>query len=307
MTDDNPSDDDTCFTIRILDTINVFPYCTSFESNAEWFALNAFTYEDAPRHSWEWGVPDQAPIDQAFHGTNAWMTDLDANYEDRDSSALFTPVFNVDTNTTYKIQFKHSYLTEPHNDGGTVEVSQDGGTNWKVVGNHFFSDWYNTKHVAALELLKPGWSDNSQGWIHAELNLDFQFSGATLFRFRFSSDASVDNIGWAVDSFCFQETTDLPHVTIGLEESYMNTFVLGEVVPNPASAQAYIPYNLVEAGEVNVSIRNLIGQEVYRTSEKVLKGEHAVEVDVSQWEAGMYMVLFEYGNTVLTRKMVVTK
>ena len=104
--DDFNADDSLCKSVVILTTIaniDTIGYCNDFEdpSQEEWFTSNYATYNDGNTF-WEKGTPAQASLNGAS-GNNAWMVNLANNYRNRDSSALFTPVFEIDSTHRYRI------------------------------------------------------------------------------------------------------------------------------------------------------------------------------------------------------------
>lgn len=65
---------------------------------------------------------------------------------------------------------------------------------------------------------------------------------------------------------------------------------LGKAYPNPASTVVNLPIELVESGSVNVSIVNLLGQEVSRQDFGKMSGNQLLELPTAHLESGLYMV-----------------
>ncbi len=308
---DNLTVDDTlCATIVIPDKIIMAQdssYCNDFEDPTQtpWLKLNSF-YTDGGLQTWEFGTPNQAPILSANSGVNAWMTDLDSNYRQRDSSALHTPFFVVDSGVTYKLSFSHYYLTELYHDGGNVEVSHDGGLTWYTVGNRLLNGkWYSHDHITALDVIRPGWSGSSNGWIQSEINITFDDERTSIFRFRFGADQSFEFPGWAIDDFCLAVTSDRSDWYIGIDDQTFGDIGIGNVIPNPTSGETYVPLVMSKSGTVNVSAYNMLGQQVMQKSQEYEVGENRVDFNVSLWETGVYFVVFEFEGTQYTRKLIV--
>ena len=313
-TDDLPTDDTLCVVMTVLDEIDITTlpdtsYCNDFDTPgmAPWAAYNAFTYLDGT-WSWEFGSPNQAPITSAFSGTNAWMTGLSTNYKSRDSSALFSPVFLVDSTLNYEIRFMHNFRTEPFHDGGVVEASQDGGANWRTVGQFTpQSPWYNQPYITGLELTKPGFTGISNGWIPARIVFGFQESGKAIFRFRFGSDQNIEFAGWAIDDFCFETTTERRQAIIGLEEEVIEEIIVGEMFPNPSNGLTRVPIYLPKDGKVKIEVINMLGQVVYKNVDDFFAGRADVAFDVSSFRDGAYIVNVEFDGTRTTKKLIVNK
>lgn len=65
---------------------------------------------------------------------------------------------------------------------------------------------------------------------------------------------------------------------------------LGTVYPNPASTVINIPMELIEAGNVQVSVVNLIGQEVLTQDFGKMNGHQVLELGTERLQNGLYMV-----------------
>lgn len=311
-TDKFPQDDSLCMTINILDVVpslnDTLCYFDDFEGGSNpWYTANAYTYSDGLT-SWEQGAPSQTYLNAAFSGTQAWMTNLNGNYKSRDSSALFTPVFEVETDTSYEISFKHNYRTERFHDGGVVEVTMDGGITWAVIG-FVAPQWFNTQYVTGLEVTKPGWTYESNGWVTAKTTFQFDIdapgTGQAIFRFRFGSDQGIEDEGWAVDDFCFRRTAKNPVYTIGEEETLFRNLALGNLMPNPTSGTTYLPLTVVERTNLNLTVTNLMGQTLAQQEHDLSAGEHLLELATANWSNGIYMVTVTINGQRLTQKLVV--
>jgi len=83
------------------------------------------------------------------------------------------------------------------------------------------------------------------------------------------------------------------------------TFLSG-VYPNPASDAANIKFNLERPGNVNLKVTTLTGQIVFVHNLNVLtKGEHIINVPVSNLNSGLYMYTIYAGDAISTGKIVV--
>jgi len=310
----NPSDDTTCITISVFDSVSVTastPYCNDFEGGTpQWVSVNAFTYS-AQLNDWELGTPSQTIINSAYNGVNAWTIDLDSNYTNRDTSGLFTPVFSIDNAKCYKLSFWHIFDTEPFADGGTVEYSTDTAVTWHQMG--FASSnpqpWFNTPFITALGGSPglPGWSGTETNWVFAEKEQNFPTGNSVIFRFRFASDNTVNNYeGWAIDQVCFEELT-VP-CAVGIEDPDADGVMLGQNFPNPFNGTSTIDYSLPTAGQVKIAITNVLGQEIAVPVEgEKMAGSHSFTVNSRAMGPGIYYYTMEFEGTQITRKMIITE
>ncbi len=306
--DDFRPDDSLCLNVVILDVISNIDstgYCNDFEDPAQtdWLALNYATYADG-LNFWQKGTPAQAQISSAFSGNNAWMTNLTGNYRNRDSSALFTPVFQLESNKRYKMEFMHNYYTERFHDGGTVDISTDGGLSWKSVGN-VQGGWFNTHFVTSLDVIRPGWTNRSNGWVPASLVFEIPYDGPAIFRYRFGSDNNYEFEGWAIDDFCFKLSSDQLQYFIGLDEGIQGLAEVGDLYPNPASSYTQVDFNLLQPSEVAVRVYDMLGKVVYTQSQRYDNGAHTLSIPTASFKSGFYVVGLEMDNYQILRKLII--
>jgi hypothetical protein len=313
--DNLPTDDLYCKNITVSDKITFSPtdsaYCNNFDNSAQvdWIALN--WPDKQGLKSWEKGSPNQAPVVGAYSAPNAWMTNLNNNYRQRDSSSLFTPVFVLDSGQTYEFSFWHNFKSELFHDGGSVEVSFDGWKTFQTLGYVLpDSSWFNTTHVTAIDIIRPGWTGESDGWQFSTIKVAFEAGvnrDQCMFRFRFASDQSFEYQGWAIDDFCWKKSTgNEPDIFIGVEENIPEGLVgIGNVVPNPTTGETMIPYVMNNPSNVRVSIYSIVGQQLMNFEQQSEEGINQIRFDVSGWSPGMYIVTIEVQGQVTTRKVIV--
>jgi hypothetical protein len=313
--DNLTSDDTTCLNIIVPDKI-VFSatdtgYCNNFDdpSITEWIALN--WPDKQGLLSWEKGSPNQAPLVGAHSAPNAWMTNLTNNYRQRDSSSLFTPFFQLDSGQVYEFSFWHDFKTELYHDGGSVDFSFDGWETFQTVGYVLpDSNWFNTTHVTSLDILRPGWSGESNGWEYSTIKVAFEAADSfdiVQFRFRFGSDQSFEYQGWAIDDFCFSKSNEEAEIFIGVDEDDLSGALagIGNVIPNPTTGETMIPYIMNDPANVRVTIYSMIGQQLLNFEQTSNQGINQIKFDVSGWSPGMYIVAIEVDGQQTTRKVIV--
>lgn len=311
-TDNRQADDTVCYPVAVLpeyefdipagDSI----YCNDFEANngtLPFLALNTQTYARG-QWSWEKGTPTQFP--GAFAGNECWMTGLDSNYRSRDQSGLFTPVFVIDTGEVYEMSFMHRFETEKYHDGGVVEVTLDGGQSWQVLGFANEKNWYNTEYVTALDIIKPGWTDTA-GWDSARYVFRFDTAAdRAVFRFRFESDWSIQDKGWAIDNFCLKTTDENPNFVIGSKEyNPVPDSYVGELSPNPTNSITHLPLFNAQAKVVSVNIVNVLGQSMLRKDYSLHRGSSTLVFDTFEYTPGIYFVNVNIDGEQVTRKLIV--
>ncbi|MGB1294025.1 MAG: T9SS type A sorting domain-containing protein [Flavobacteriales bacterium] len=77
-----------------------------------------------------------------------------------------------------------------------------------------------------------------------------------------------------------------------------------DIAPNPTAGNVKISTTLADDADVQVSITNMLGQEMF-TAESNNNTVHVFDVNTSSFETGVYIVTLREGNNVSTQKLVV--
>lgn len=313
-----PLDDTLCTFLTVLGEVDMTlndsaSYCNDFEGTdpniTPWIALNTDNFNEV--QSWEIGTPQQTI--NPFSGVNVWMTNLDSVYDNLDNSSLFTPIFILDSGVTYDMSFQHWFKTEAFHDGGNIEVTFDGGLNWRTVGYKTSVDtnWYNTDFVTALDIIKPGFSDSTQTgtWQFSDYRIGFKQQGIkAIFRFRFATDYDLNFPGWAIDDFCLKEVSSNPQEVIGEGEYIVpEDVVVADLSPNPTNSHAELAIFAPTPKSATITIVNSIGQVMQRVAADLDLGANRIDLDGSKWDAGMYIVKIEIEGESFTKKLIITQ
>jgi hypothetical protein len=307
--DANISDDTVCVEVTVFDTFDAndtsFVYCNDFEGGQNpLVGLNAFTYDTTG--SWERGLPQNVYINGALSGDNAWVTGLVGDYYDKDSSAFYSPVLQVNNSHCYHIKFYHKFLTEAYQDGGIVEYSSDLGVSWNIIGDYGYPNWYNAQFVTALAPVTPGlpgFTGIQTSWELAEIDFQFPNSGPIIIRWRFASDYSVTDEGWAIDDICIENIGVCSPTTI--EEKPDLTGIA--VYPNPNQGQFVLNIESLIDGQVDVEIFDMLGKQIHYSLEETSVGVNKLPFDLSGLESGIYMVKVRSGNRELTERLIISR
>ncbi|HRH66559.1 MAG TPA: choice-of-anchor J domain-containing protein [Bacteroidia bacterium] len=293
-------DDEHCSSAGIFDTlpeITGTAWCDDFDSGySTWLTMDPVSGKFQPGE-WTPGNPIQAYLSGCYNGTASWVTGLRNGYSEFASSALYSPVFLADSSGCYELSFYHRFKTEQFEDGGTVEYSTDKGNSWRVIGNSGEPEWFNSPYITGLKLPPvPGWSGVSNGWEFAKHELFFSEKSEVVFRFRFGSDASVEEEGWQIDQFCLRKVSSC---LIGVAEMTLPDL---SFFPNPALDQITI---LDKSGiaEINsVSIENILGTELIKT--EWVKNSNYMQFNIADLHAGMYSLKIVTGKGIVLKKFV---
>lgn len=109
------------------------------------------------------------------------------------------------------------------------------------------------------------------------------------------------------DPYKGNDTTCVLIGEVGFEEETFNGVVLLQNIPNPASAQTEISFNLPAPGKCVLTLRNTLGELIQTTTIDGQSGKNSVNVDLSNLGQGIYVYTLEYKDVMLTRRLSVIK
>lgn len=138
-----------------------------------------------PGDRWEHGVPVVIPA-YAFSGERVWATDLDGFYASNSDASLSTPSYQIPGRGAF-LQFRSYLITEPVNDFGSVEISNDGGSSWSTL---------------------ESFSGPLGGYSLESYDLSEFATSAVRLRFRLTSNQSTGTAGWTIDDFTLLDRID---------------------------------------------------------------------------------------------------
>lgn len=99
-----------------------------------------------------------------------------------------------------------------------------------------------------------------------------------------------------------------PPVSSEVQPEIVSEFSLHQNYPNPFNPTTNITYELPKQSAVNLTVFNMLGQEVAVLVNGVqTPGKHTITFDATALSSGMYFYKLTAGNTVLNRKMVLLK
>ena len=93
---------------------------------------------------------------------------------------------------------------------------------------------------------------------------------------------------------------------VGLSEQAPQLLSIDQIRPNPATSEVQIIVNVNKAVEGDVTLMNLMGQEIYSSNYLFgYAGPHNVRLDLTQVESGIYFVRIKAGTTSSVKKLIV--
>ena len=94
-------------------------------------------------------------------------------------------------------------------------------------------------------------------------------------------------------------------VASGFDELPEIGMKLWQNIPNPASGETMIAYEIPKAGKIRMEIVDVLGHRVMLVEEKAIAGRHQLKIDANKLSAGVYYYTLEYDGYRLTKKMIV--
>lgn len=97
------------------------------------------------------------------------------------------------------------------------------------------------------------------------------------------------------------------NTTIGLDDPSASSFSMQQNSPNPYNDFTTVSFTSPVKSEIQFSIHNMIGKEVYRKSIDADAGLNTLEIDGRDFSPGVYMYSMTWGNNTLTHRMVISR
>jgi hypothetical protein len=114
---------------------------------------------------------------------------------------LVMPVLN-NLPANSRLLFQNNFETQRNIDGGVLEYTINGGTDWIDAGELFVANGYTSQIGTSVNSPlagRPAWTDTSGGWQLVEADLSSLAGNDLQLRFRFASDEAVGGVGWYID------------------------------------------------------------------------------------------------------------
>lgn len=235
------------YTFHNTPQINTFPYLQSFEKD------NGNFYTNGTNDSWQWGTPAKSIIKNAAGGTKAWVTNLKGNYNDNETSYLYTPCFDVSSLIHPTLSFSHIFNIEQDFDYTWVEYTTD-GIIWQKLGNAVQgTNWYDAGPLNV-------WRLSNNKWQVANFDIP-SVTGNIRFRFVLSSDAGLNMEGVGIDDVTVHERSEVainpPVINISVSSVKGNKWIpfnLGNQLAGPWYILAEINPNGQDLGKVEIDL-----------------------------------------------------
>ena len=126
------------------------------------------------------------------------------------------------------------------------------------------------------------------------------------FPVKISVTGFIDFFGSQAIPYEFEGYTLVVNGTIAVVEATApQSLLVAQNSPNPASDMTTIQYDLAVPAEVEISVVNLVGAQVYSRKMLGKKGTNSFRLDTSGLESGVYLYCVSAGEKKFTRRMLV--
>jgi hypothetical protein len=80
------------------------------------------------------------------------------------------------------------------------------------------------------------------------------------------------------------------------------------IYPNPTNSKAFVTVNAInDVKDINLSVINALGSVVNTKHIELNKGKNVVQLDFEELNSGIYLISISNKESVITRKLTVTK
>lgn len=202
--------------------------------------------------------------------------------------------------------FTTKYNIESGWDYGQVLISSDEGASWEPAKGTLTDNGSGQFQPEG----EPVYHGSSSGWVQEEIDLSEYADKKILVKFYFASDSYINQDGWFIDDI---EVYHYGESTIDdVEEIIPIEYSLKQNYPNPFNPSTAIEYSLAEAGQVELSVFNLVGQKIvtiekdYKNVGRYVSHFNTDELD-RQLASGIYFYTLKVNDFVSTKKLLLLK
>jgi hypothetical protein len=151
-----------------------------------------FVATNSPSTGWEWGTSTVG----SHSGAKIWGNVLTGTYPLSATNQLVSPAIPLGSSPALTFWHRYNFETDVDGDwdGGIIQVSSDGGTNWTTITP---AGDYPSSYVEVLG--EAGYNGNLDTWTQANFSLTSYANSTVKFKWLMKSDGSVNWAGWFID------------------------------------------------------------------------------------------------------------
>jgi hypothetical protein len=192
-------------------------------------------------------------------------------------------------------------VIEPEKDFVFVEATKN-GLDWTPLTAKYDASFVGDTDGKWLTAYIAKTAGTAPMFLHHEVDISKSFSAGDLLLFRFRMVSGIENTswGWALNYIAIQEPP------VGVEGQQLDSDF--SVYPNPTTGQFSIRYQLKALSDVSVSVTDMFGRSILQREWKnQIKGDHSLDLQLSQAGTGSYIVMVKTSEGRNVRKLIVTR
>lgn len=155
---------------------------------------------------------------------------------------------------------------------------------------------------ASTQTLTLSWTKNHP-WSQNGKTYPYDSSATTHMTVFIQTNSAMPASGVPA-KYVFQSASSLVTTVLGFEE--ISNGVYFEMYPNPTSSNTTLNFKLDKSTQVNVDVYDMLGQKVIASNNGTMSaGEHAMNIDCTGLQSGVYFVKIATDNGTVTKRLVV--
>lgn len=292
-----------------------------FENNTSWrFVPKNFQFIDP---TFPYDFPARINIDSLFSDRS------DVNFTAvKVGDVNFSAVVNARTRDAETRNAGITLYMEPgqYSKNDKVTIPVQAGENTRTLGTQFTLTFnpemfkFESIQAGSLQIRKENLNTSmaDQGIVYVSYDhatgLDIQ-ANEDLFTMKFTALSATDNQDIKIQSDkvkaeWYDAHGDVLHVNLSLKSNQTSVAGVPQLLqnePNPFSASTRIAYELTESADVNISVFDMNGKQVFTYNKaNEAKGQHEIQIFAEQLggKSGIYYYQIEAGSFSATRKMI---
>lgn len=181
---------------------------------------------------------------------------------------------------------------------GATDVSLTPTLNFRKINGSEEYQVQLSKFSDFSEMLKDSIMPHPQTVENLTLAVFPALEGNTNYYWRARAISVNDISDW--NEVTFKTMSDVSISSFSLENNF-------SFYPNPTTGKLYIEVSIGKSSDYNVEISNVIGQVVTSRSGILNPGENKINMNLTEFENGIYFLTFSVENQKLTKKLILSK
>jgi len=290
------------------------------DDQSKWSASASFTTIEKVNHiSPEDGASDQMidvfvewqPITGSFEYIYELCLDPDFNVpcmSFTDTNAISPPGLMFGNTYYWRVKAAHLKDTTEWSDAWSFEtintVYLDSPGNGDTIADPLPKlEWNALTGVEGYEIQYNDSDDFSDVETYEEsdasYNVQFQLEAGKTYYWRVRAFEDGDTTQWS----------DVWHFLLGtqsIDDLVLNKHNLN-IYPNPANEELNIELNAIESRNIDITVIDLLGEEIYKLNKRFNQGINIEKIDLSDFNDGLYFIRLQSGDATITDKIVIRK